>query len=40
MRLIAVALMLMAAPCLAGEPAYELSLELTVDGEHIASPNV
>ena len=41
MRRVAMATMLMAATCcLAGETAYELSLDFSADGRHIASPHV
>jgi hypothetical protein len=41
MRLVAMAMMLMAATrCLASETAYELSLDFSADGKHIASPHV
>jgi hypothetical protein len=41
MRLVAMAMMLMAATCcLAGETAYELSLDFSIDGKHVASPHV
>jgi hypothetical protein len=41
MRLVAMAMMLMAAACcLASETAYELSLDVSIDGKHIASPSV
>jgi hypothetical protein len=41
MRLVAMATMLMATTCcFASETAYELSLDLTIDGKHVASPHV
>jgi hypothetical protein len=41
MRLVAMAMMLMAATCcLASETAYELALDFSIDGKHIASPHV
>ena len=41
MRLLAMVMMLMAATCcLASETAYELSLSFSIDGKHIASPQV